>query len=192
MQSFIRLISGWFNFYCALAICFILMLSPDLTAQEKEDTAPNRDSVIAAAREIMGLQKYCALITIDSVGSPQIRTMNPFPPEEDMTVYMATKDISRKALEIKNNPNVCLYYSDHSKAVGYVAITGKAELVSDMNEILKRKRDYWDQSFPGLKDIVLIKVVPVKLDVLNYKRNMHNSPTTWRTPSITFPAGSRQ
>jgi general stress protein 26 len=155
-------------------------------AQEKQTTTVNRDSVIAAAREIMGLQTYCALVTVDSTGQPQVRTMNPFPPEDDMTVWIATNSRSRKIREIKNNPRVCLYYADHNQAVGYVAITGKAVLVDDMKEKLKRKRDYWDQSFPDWKYLILIKVIPQKLDVLNYRRGMVNDPVTWRSPSIEF------
>ena len=113
--------------------------------------------------------------------------MNPFPPEDDMTVWIATNPRSRKIEEIKKNPAVTLYYADHNKASGYVAITGKALLVNDMNEKLKRKRDYWEQSFPDFEtDLILIKVIPKKLDVLNYKRGMLNSPVTWKTPSIEF------
>jgi general stress protein 26 len=143
--------------------------------------------VIAAAREIMGMQKYCALITVDSLGQPQVRTMNPFPPEDDMTVWIATNTRSRKVREIQNHPNVCLYYADHDQASGYVAITGEAILINDMSEKLKRKREYWKQSFPDFeKDLILIKVIPQKIDVLNYKSGLLNDTVTWRTPFIEF------
>jgi len=45
--------------------------SPECAAQVKK--AANRDSVIVAAREIMGQQKYCALATVDSSGQPHVR-----------------------------------------------------------------------------------------------------------------------
>jgi general stress protein 26 len=77
-----------------------------------------------------------------------------------------------------------VHYADHAQAVGYVAITGTAELIDDMNEIKKRKRDYWETSFPGLKNLVLIKVVPEKLDILFYKHGILGDSVTWRTPSI--------
>ena len=32
----------------------------------------------------MTAQTYCGLITIDPTGRPQVRTMNPFPPDADM------------------------------------------------------------------------------------------------------------
>jgi general stress protein 26 len=151
-------------------------------AQEQKP-APDRATMIAAARELMATQTYCALITLDSEGRPSVRTMNPFPPEEDMSVYFATNDRSRKVQEIRKDPRVTLYYANHQEATGYVAITGRALLIDDMNEIKKRKRAYWDTAFPGLKNLVLIKVVPEKLDILYYKRGLQGDTITWRTPS---------
>ncbi|MGA9121528.1 MAG: pyridoxamine 5'-phosphate oxidase family protein [Bacteroidota bacterium] len=162
------------------------LVSSVCVAQGQEPGAVNRDSVIAAAREIIGMQTYCALVTIDSAGRPQARTMNPFPPEEDMTVWMATNSRSKKVREIRNNAHVCLYYADHSVASGFVAITGRAVLVDEMSEKLKRKRGYWDQAFPDWKYLLLIKVVPEKMDVLNYRRGMLNDSVTWKTPTVEF------
>jgi len=171
-----------------LLLIFPLLMLLQFSAavgEDKSQTAPNRAKVIAAARELMAAQTYCALITIDQTGRPEVRTMNPFPPEEDMTVWMATNTRSRKIQEIRNDSRVCLYYADHSKATGYVALSGRAVLVEDMNEIRKRKRAYWDQAFaPGLKNLVLIKIVPERLDVLNYKQGVIADTVTWRTPSI--------
>jgi general stress protein 26 len=160
-------------------------------AQEKPSSpADERARLVAAAREIMAAQTYCALVTIDETGRPQVRTMNPFPPEDDMTVWFATNTRSRKVREMRRDPRVALYYSDHAKAIGYVQITGRAVLVDDRQEILKRKRAYWDQAFPGLQNLVLVKVVPERLDVLNYTAGMQADPETWRTPSIELGPGS--
>lgn len=162
------------------------------SAQDKKPPILDRARLIAAAREIMQAQTYCALITIDQTGRPAVRTMNPFPPEEDMTVWIATNTNSRKVQQIRNDSRVCLYYADHSKATGYVAITGRALLVDDMNEILQRKRAYWDTAFPGLKNLVLIKVVPEQLDVLNYKQGAVADPVTWRTPTVKFDTAPKK
>jgi general stress protein 26 len=158
-------------------------------AAAPEATPPAADPrahLIAAAREIMGAQTYCALVTLDESGAPQIRTMNPFPPDEDMSVWMATNTRSLKVRQIRRDPRVVVYYSNHAEAIGYVALHGRAELVDDMKEILKRKRAYWDQAFPGLKNLVLIKVVPERIDVVNYKAGTQQDPETWRPPSIDF------
>jgi general stress protein 26 len=104
-------------------------------------TFVEHDAVLTATREVMGLQTYCALVTLDSLGRSQVRTMNPFPPEEDMTVWMATNSRSRKVEEIRNGSRVSLYYADHQNASGSVVITGRAVLVDEASEKLKRRRD---------------------------------------------------
>ena len=171
-----------------LALALICSIGAAPAAQDKPQAPPDRAKVLAAAREIMTAQQYCALITLDETGRPQIRTMNPFPPEDDMAVWMATNTRSRKIAHIRKDPRVSLYYADHAKAAGYVAITGRAVLIEDMKEILKRKRDYWDTSFPGLKNLVLIKVVPERLDVVNYKQGFGGDPLTFRATSIDLTA----
>ena len=180
----------------ARSICIVLaalvtsfLLAGALSPAYAQGASPASDpaKVLEAAREIMAAQTYCALITLDESGRPQVRTMNPFPPDEGMVVWMATNTGSRKAEEIRKDTRVTLYYANHAQAIGYVAITGRAELVTDMNEILKRKRAYWDSSFPGLKNLVLIKVIPEQIDVLNYKQGMNGDPVTWRTPSMRMP-----
>jgi general stress protein 26 len=171
-------------FFC-LSVLLVLPFCSDLTAQEKTSYHP--DSLIAAAREIMGLQTYCALVTLDSAGSPDIRTMNPFPPDSEMVVWMATNSRSRKAEEIRRNPNVTLYYADHGHARGYVAIKGHAILVDDMQEKLRLKREYWTQAFPDWKYLLLVKVVPERIEVINYARGVVSSGDLWTVPGVTMP-----
>ena len=146
----------------------------------------NRDSIISAAKEIIKETTYCALVTIDSTGQPQIRTMNPFPLNNELITWFGTSRSSRKVREIISNPKVCVYYADHIKAKGYVAITGIAEVVDNKELLMKMKRDYWE-GIPNWQNIfVLIKVVPKTLDVINYKHGLNNDPNTFRAPSITF------
>lgn len=174
-----------FNFTLLLILAFISIQYECMPQENSKE--PDRDSVIAAAREIMGSQNYCALITLDSAGLPNVRTMNPYPLGEDMTVWMATNRQSRKAKEIQNNPNVCVYFADHKNATGYVALNGKAEIIDDKDMLVKKKRDYWEQSVPDWKDVlVLIKIVPEKLEVVNYKYKLYGDPVTWKSPYIEF------
>jgi general stress protein 26 len=168
-----------------LIAAFVLVPLSPASAQEKKP-GPDRAAMIAAARELIGSQTFCALITLDESGRPQVRTMNPFPPEEDMTVYMATSTRSLKYRQIQRDPRVTVYYSDHMKGNGYVALTGRAFLIDDPREIQKRKRAYWDQAFdPGLKNLVLIKVVPERLELVVYnKPGLEQDKNTWRPPTI--------
>ena len=168
-----------------IAASILVPLSP-ARAEEKKPEGPDRAAMIAAARELIGSQTFCALITLDESGRPQVRTMNPFPPEEDLTVYMATSTRSLKYRQIQRDPRVTVYYSDHMKGNGYAALTGRAFLIDDPQEIKKRKRAYWDQAFdPGLKNLVLIKVVPERLELVVYnKPGLEQDKNTWRPPTI--------
>jgi general stress protein 26 len=163
-----------------VGVSFCLLIAfPVLAGQNKPASPPDPAKVLAAAREVMTAQQYCALITLDEGGLPQARTMNPFAPDEAMEVWMATHAGTRKVGQIRKDPRVALYYADHSNAIGYVSVTGRAVLVDDMREVLKRKRAYWDTAFPGLKDIILIKVIPERIEVVNYKAGF-GERVTWR------------
>ena len=101
-----------------------------------------------------------------------------------MTVWFATNSRCRKVQDIQAHSQVSLYYADHNDASGYVVLTGRAVLVDEMSEKLKRKRDYWDEAFPDWKYLILIKVVPEKIEVLNYKRGLLNDTLTWQVPAV--------
>jgi len=165
----------------------IALITPSLAQEKERPTAPlSRADLIAAAREIMTAQQYCALITLGEDGRPVVRTMNPFPPDDDMIVWFATSTSTRKAQQIRRDSRVTLYYADHAKATGFVALSGTAVLVDDQAEIKKHWRAYWESAFPDKTKLVLIKVTPEHMDVLNYKRGAINDPVSWRTPSVDF------
>jgi len=176
---------------CVSLVVALVVGIPCAGGAQVRKPALDREQLLAAAREIMGAQTYCALITVSDTGRPEVRTMNPFPPEQDMTVWFATNTRSLKVRQLRGDPRVTLYYADHAKASGYVAITGRAVLVDDMREIQKRKRAYWDTAFPGMKNLVLIKVIPERLDVVNYQRGAHGDPETWRAPAVEFAAAPK-
>ena len=146
----------------------------------------DRDTIMVAAREIIKETTYCALVTVDSSGQPQIRTMNPFPPNEEFITWFATSRTSRKVREIRNNPKVCVYYAAHIDAKGYVNITGTATVIDDKDLLLKMKREYWN-GIPGWQEkFVLIKIIPKTIDVINYKHGLTNDPNTFRAPSVSM------
>ena len=163
-------------------LLFSVIKTPVLCAQ----SSVNRDTMLVAAREIIKETTYCALVTVDSTGQPQIRTMNPFPANDELITWFATSRTSRKVREIKNNPKVCVYYADHVAAKGYVNINGTAQVIDDKELLLKMKREYWN-GIPNWQNIfVLIKIVPESLEVINYKHGLNNAPDTFRAPSISF------
>lgn len=172
-----------FIFLTVSVFAFLILINPlKLNAQ----TNVNRDTLIVAAREIIDATHYCGLVTIDSTGQPQIRTMNPFPANDNLITWFATSRTSRKVREIKNNPKVCVYFADHVNAKGYVDINGTAEVIDDKDLLVKMKRDYWN-GIPNWQNIfVLIKIVPKSIEVINYKHGLNNDPNTSKAPSIKF------
>lgn len=146
----------------------------------------NRDTIILAAHEIISETTYCGLVTIDSLGQPQIRTMNPFPVKDDFVIWFATARTSRKVKEIKKNPKVCVYFANHLTAKGYVNINGAASVIDDRELLIKMKRDYWN-GIQGWQDrFVLIKIIPKSIEIINYKHGLNNDPNTLKAPTILF------
>ena len=167
------------------ATFFLIIVVLGLNAQNN-NLPYNKDSVIIAAKDIMSSTAFCALVTIDTAGMPQVRTMNPFPVEDDFVIWFATRRQSRKVTEINNNPDVSVYFSDHNNGKGYVNIVGKATLIDDRQFLTEMKREYWD-NIPGWQDdFILIKIVPVYMNVINYSRGISNEPVTNKTPRIDF------
>jgi general stress protein 26 len=172
------------NFLSRTASTTLLMLL--LVCELNAQSPVNRDTLLVAAREIMDATAYCGLVTIDSAGQPQTRTMNPFPANNEFITWFATSRSSRKIKEIRNNPRVSVYYADHGTAKGYVNITGKAEVIDDKELLKKMKRAYWD-GIPDWQNIfVLIRIVPENIEVINYRHGLNNDPKTFRAPSIKF------
>jgi len=149
-------------------------------------SSANRDTIILAAHEIINETTYCGLVTIDSLGQPQTRTMNPFPVKEDFVIWFATARASRKVKEIKKNPNVSVYFANHINAKGYANINGTASVIDDKDLLIKMKREYWN-GIQGWQDIfVLIKIIPKSIEVINYKHGINNDPNTLKAPTISF------
>ena len=190
MRSIMQKYHGFFHnklktLSLSLLLFSMIIMSSCLWAQEKQIIAAERDTMLAIAREMMAVTQYCALITMDQMKRPQVRTMNPYTPDKDMVIWFATNRKSRKVKEIKNNPHVCLYYADHTNASGYVSITGSAEIIDDKKVLEEKKRKYWEASIDNWREVlVLIKITPEKLDILNYKHGLTGDSVTWRTPSI--------
>jgi general stress protein 26 len=169
-----------------ILICSFMIISAIIPLELNAQSRIERDTIILAAREIMKETTYCGLATVDSTGQPQVRTMNPFPLNEELIIWFATSRASRKVREIRNNPKVCVYYADHVSAKGYVNITGTAEVLDDKELLMKMKRDYW-KSIPNWQNIfVLIKITPKTMEVINYKHGLNNDPGTFKAPSIVF------
>jgi general stress protein 26 len=169
----------------SLVIIMFAFLTMNVSAQSVKSSFP-LDTLMKAAREIIKANPYCALVTIDSTGLPQVRTMNPFPLGDEMVIWFATSRKSRKLSHIRKNPNVCVYYADHNKAKGYVNITGTAVIIDDKELLVKMKRAYWENIPDWQNKFVLLKITPKTMDVINYAHGINEEPGANRSPTIVF------
>src|ERR1700752_5111931 len=166
------------------ALAILLSLTVSTFAQQPKTLS--RDELIAEAREIMTTTRYCALITIDSSGRAQARTMDAFAPDENMIVWFGTNPFSRKVAEMRRRPQVTLYYFDRENQA-YVTIQGIARLVNDASEKARHFKDDWKTFYPDRdKSYLLIKVSPLKLEVVNTKKGIVGDPKAWRPPTVRF------
>lgn len=156
------------------------------TGQHKVHNTIPENQLKLAARDIMTSAATCALITLDPEGRPRARMMDPFPPEDDFTVWFGTNPDSRKVRQIKNDPEVSLYYTAGDNS-GYVLVVGKAELVDDPMEKEKRWKEAWAAFYPDWpEDYLLIRVTPDWLEVVSYTHGILGDTLTWEPPSVSF------
>jgi general stress protein 26 len=147
---------------------------------------PVKKELNEIAKEIMTNAKNCALITIDSLGAAHARAMDPFLPEEDFTVWMATKPSSLKIKQLQGNNNVTLYYFE-KESVSYVTLQGTASIVNSQNEKEKFWKKEWKNFYKNrTSDYALIKFIPKVGNVISEKYKILGDSITWETPKINF------
>ncbi len=146
----------------------------------------SKDSLVLIAHEIIDAAHFVALISLDADGHPQARVMDPFPPEADMTVWLATNPRSRKVEQIRKDNRVTLYYFDTS-GLGTVTLMGTARLVDDPDEKAKRWKPGWEAFYPDRdSSYLLIEVRPVRMEIVSVKHGLSGDPQTWTPDWVGF------
>jgi general stress protein 26 len=172
-----------------LLLC-LAALTPAVLGQQRQRLS--KDALISAAREIIATARYCALITADSKGRMHARTMDPFPPDENLIIWFGTNPKSRKVAEIRRHSRVTLYYFDR-ESPAYVTISGFARLVNNPVEKAKRWKDEWKAFYPDReKGYLLIAVMPQELEIVNEKKGIVGDAHLWTPPTVRFNAGRRR
>lgn len=161
----------------ALVVCISMILTGRCYAQSDDHRTE------AIARSIMLEVRYAGLTTIDSTGQPFTRTMDTLPPDSLFQVWMATNPISRKVRHIRKNPAVSLYFPQSEKG-NYVNLTGRASLVDDPSTKSSKWQEDWAQYYPTLDDMILIKIEPVRLEVVSYEHGLISATKDWQAPTI--------
>lgn len=153
-----------------------------------QDTV-TRSRVITAAKDVMQAARFATFVTIGGDGHPQARVVDPFVPDSDMAVWIATNPLTRKVAEIRRDPRVTLLYFN-TAAQEFVTLQGTASLVTDSVEKAKRWKPEWAALYkegPRGESYLLVRIRPTQLEVVSSRHGMMNDPRTWRPVIIRFP-----
>jgi general stress protein 26 len=163
------------RFFHVILVVVNIVIASSLIAQEQQYQSKQeltRDSLLTLARTIIDSAQCRVFITVDESGKPQAREMSPFPPEENMVIWLGTNPGSRKVEQIKNNPHVMVYYYE-TKGLSYVSVAGQARLVNDPEKKTRYWKKGWTQFYPDFdKDYILIEVTPKRLEICSFKYNL--------------------
>lgn len=136
------------------------------------------EQLLTVAKDAIISTSYCFLISISESGQPNARLMQPYEPDEELTIYLGTSPQSRKISEITSNPKVSLtYHSPRENA--YVTMIGPAVIENDLQLRRKYWREDWRIFFPGgpdSDDYTLIKFTPQRIELMNLARNICQHP----------------
>ena len=165
------------RFAKVLRYWLVLLILPYSSIVAQDEQFPpqreiSRDSLLTYARIIIDSSNSRVLVTVDETGKPRARTMSPFTPEENWVIWLGTFPTSRKVEQIKNNPNVVVFYYD-SKTFSYVNVSGTARLVNDSDLKAKYWKEGWKRFYPDReKDYILVEVTPERLEVCSFKYHL--------------------
>ena len=168
-------------------------------ATDSLNLAEDPEQVLKAARLLMESDENMALVTVDDNGQPRIRTVkaflsdvNPVDPHSSMTVWVMTRDSTRKIEQIRQNPQVSLYFNDDAK-VSYLTVMGTAFVHTDpehprIKAMLARPAldgyaDYFWPDFP--KGFVMLEIKPNWIEYMDQEK-LKPHRETWRPQAVLF------
>jgi general stress protein 26 len=159
------------------------------------DRGPSQPDEIAGllqhVRTIMRADRYSFLVTLDKTGAPRARIMGAFEPDEAMTIWMATDPRTRKVAHLRRDPRAMMAYYD-SKGGGYVTLSGRAEVVTDLAERRRRWTPEFARFFPGGPEgdaFVLIRFTPSRIEAMSFSLGVATRPFEY-APAVLVRDGS--
>ena len=173
----------------AIGLSVILGAHSPVSAQITPADTLSRAQVVAAAREIIQAARYCTLVTIGPGGQPEARIVDPFLPDSDLTIWIATNPLTRKVQDIERDPRITLLYFNPA-TFEYVTVLGTAALDADSLD----KAGHWKPEWAGLyrdrnrgADYLLLRIRPSRIEVVSPRRGLRNDPRTWRPVILDLP-----
>lgn len=150
---------------------------------------PSRAEIVAGGRDVFAKARYCTFITVGDDGHPQARIVDPLAPDAGFVTFVATNPLTRKVKEIQRNPRVSLSCFDAASS-SYATLLATATIVTDAAEKTRRWKAEWNPFYPGgVKGdaYTLIRLTPVRLEVVSVSRGLEGDAKTWRPLTIDFP-----
>ena len=170
-------------------LLFLFSCTPTKTKHKTEQTvrtnfSDEQQKIIQQARAIIKNCYFGTFITIDKNGQPRARVMEPFAPDENFVIWLATNPKTRKVKQLQNNPKATMHYFDKAN-LGYVSLMGKATLVNDEATKASKFKNGWDKFYPNQKeDYLLIKFVPEALELISIPNGFTGDELDWKPHRI--------
>ena len=172
-----------------LTVLFLLFLPATAIAQAVPAPQRSRAEIVAAARDVMQKARYCTFVTLGDDGHPQARIVDPLGPDANFTTWIATNPLTRKVDQVRRDARVTLLCFDAATS-SYVTVLGKAAIVTDAAERAQRWKDDWAPFYArgaSGNAFLLIRVTPIRLEIVSVERGMVGDPRTWLPRSVDFP-----
>ncbi|MEY4635822.1 MAG: hypothetical protein RJA55_1620 [Acidobacteriota bacterium] len=166
-----------------------LLLSLMLPALPAAQGQPSRSQILAGGRDIIQKAGYCSFITAGVDGHPQARIVDPLGPDESFTFHIATNPLTRKVDQIRRDPRATLLCFDATTA-SYATVLAKAAIVTDAEEKARHWKAAWTPFYSGGPKgdaVVLIRLEPLRMEVVSEARGLTSDPRTWLPLAVTFP-----
>lgn len=170
------------QFLALLAIAWCVGGTTAPAGAPSQAPKPARDRALDAARAIAQAARFATLSTVSADGAPRARIVDPAPPDERFTVWVATNPRSRKVVEMAASPRVSLLYFNAGGGE-YVLLEGTAALVTDPEEKAAHWRDAWTAFYPGGArgpNAALVRIEATRLEIVSPARGFDTDPVTWR------------
>ena len=179
----------------SLALVLLLVFStscgratgpPTPTAESANLSDTERAAALTAAKALIARTPFATLTTIGDAGAPHSRIVEPFPIEDEFTLWVATTGASRKVRDIERDGRVTLLFFDQ-QAPGYVSLEGTAAVVRAPAEKAKRWKDSWVAFYKDRNrgdDYTLLRITPRVLEISSPNEKMLNDPLTWKPVTV--------
>ncbi len=146
----------------------------------RQDFSSKEQELLKEAKIIIEDTYFGTFITIDKNGQPKARVMEPFAPDENFVIWLATNPRSRKVTELKNNTTATVHYYNKTK-FAYVSLYGNAFLVNDETIKAQKFKKGWEQFYKNKKDdYLLIKFIPNTLELISISNKYTGDSITWK------------